>query len=586
MSNVSKVKTFGVGYGLLFTFSIANLLLMHYYFYFNEYLEWTFLYSFAANFFSVFFDVSLLLAFSLLFCKFRLKAALAFTYAVTVLWALVNVFYVRFFSIYMPVTAISEVVSLTDSLVVSNIQKECSSIDLFVPFSLIFFVWLYKRTPRKQIVIRQYRYIILLAFSSLSLTLLSYSICHFVHPSSKHDQELLIRKIKELLIFVNDGGTPNLSRYQAGSIRTIAWDVYDALATRKLTDSEMKMVLEFIHDKQNKISENVTPHVQNVIFILLESFLSAPIDLVIGGNEITPFLNKLKQDSCVYYNGKMKSNVACGESGDGQFIYMTGMLPLRHKMVVSTLKEKEFPALPRLLTREFGIEHTEIIIPTQLNMWQQSDANKAYGIEHAYSVNDIVSYRRQCSHDQDKTDDVSDKDIFGFAASTLKTKKEPFFSMVLSVSTHSPYDKYCGEDVCKGGTNMPLGYRNYLNTCHFTDRWLHAFINMLKKSGLYERSLIVICSDHPAHLDRMNMIGRISTNTPLFIINGQISNAEAWNKEFHQVDVFTTLLDILNIRTEWKGLGHTLLNGCYKESVNDMSYSVSRLLNESDYFQK
>lgn len=101
MSNVSKVKTFGVGYGLLFTFSIANLLLMHYYFYFNEYLEWTFLYSFAANFFSVIFDVSLLLAFTLLFSQFRLKAALASTYAITVLWALVNVFYVRFFSIYI-----------------------------------------------------------------------------------------------------------------------------------------------------------------------------------------------------------------------------------------------------------------------------------------------------------------------------------------------------------------------------------------------------------------------------------------------------------------------------------------------------
>lgn len=57
---------------------------------------------------------------------------------------------------------------------------------------------------------------------------------------------------------------------------------------------------------------------KNVVYILLESFLSVSSDLFVDGKEITPFLNKLKKDSNTYYNGKIRPNITIGESGDGQ----------------------------------------------------------------------------------------------------------------------------------------------------------------------------------------------------------------------------------------------------------------------------
>ena len=82
----------------------------------------------------------------------------------------------------------------------------------------------------------------------------------------------------------------------------------------------------------------------------------------------------------------------------------------------------------------------------------------------------------------------------------------------------------------------------------------------------------------------LNMSGRVSDYTPLFIINGDIDKQTAWNKEFHQIDVFTTLLDILNIDSEWKGLGHTLLTPQYQSSVNASSSRISEMIINGDYF--
>ena len=108
------------------------------------------------------------------------------------------------------------------------------------------------------------------------------------------------------------------------------------------------------HSKRSSNHQR-NPNIKNVMFILLESFLSAPIDLEVDGKEITPFLNSLKRDSSVYYNGNMISDIGCGESGDGQFIYMTGLLPLKNKMTVGQVKDNTLPAFPIILKENLGI---------------------------------------------------------------------------------------------------------------------------------------------------------------------------------------------------------------------------------------
>ena len=111
-------------------------------------------------------------------------------------------------------------------------------------------------------------------------------------------------------------------------------------------------------------------------------------------------------------------------------------------------------------------------------------------------------------------------------------------------------------------------------------------ITELKKRGLYNRSLIVIASDHYAHLDMLGMKDQILDYTPLFIINGNINNDNSKITEIHQLDLYTSLLDLLQIKQLWRGLGHTVLNTSYTNSVDEATYNLSEMIIEGDYFSK
>ena len=563
-------------YYVLLLLATANLLFMHYFFYLRGYLEWTWLYSVPINLCSVVFDVFSLLLLSLLLLRGRLKAAVAITYIVTLLWSFVNVIYGRFFFQYMSLSAIGEAHGLGDGLVINSVLSEFHWYDLFYILSCICFVILYRRMkpirlPKKKII-----KIIWIPLISLLVTFLFYSAYHFIHPHYRNNWDLYVFRTKEFLFDSVRGGTPNLAHFQTGCVRVIMFEIYDMFKVTELTSEQRKEIASFYKKSTMRTTHHQrNPEIRNVIFILLESFLSAPIDLKVDGKEITPFLNSLKRDSNVYYNGLMKSDIGCGESGDGQFIYMTGILPLRHKMTVGQVKNNILPALPKVLNQELGMKHTEIIFPTAPNLWQQADMNVAYGITDAYSIEDIVG-----SH----TMIINDENIFNFASESLNKSKNSFFSLILSVSMHSPYDHYCGEDYLSGNNNLPTEFKNYLNTCHYTDSHLELFFDSIKRNGLYEHSLIIIAADHYAHLDMLKHPEKVTDHIPLFVINGNIDKQKVWNGECHQLDLYTTILDILGIDTEWRGLGHTLICPQYENSVNDTTLLISDMIIEGNYF--
>ena len=559
----------------LVIFPMLNLLFMHYFFYFSDILEWTWTYSEIINLCGVVFDVSVLLIISQLIVGGRLKPALAITQIITMIWSFVNVMYGRFFFQYMSLSAIGEAHGLGDDLVINSVMSAFHWYDLFYLLSTICYIYIYRRT--KPLILKKIQIIKLLVVPILSLlvTFMAYSAYHFVHPHYRNNWELYKFRAEEFLFDSVRGGTPNLAHFQTGCIRVALFEIYDMLHETTLTSEQRGQIEKYYGDHSMRITHHQRNHkIKNVIFILLESFLSDPIDLEVNGKEITPFLNSLKRDSNVYYNGNMISDIGCGESGDGQFIYMTGILPLKYKMTVGQVKDNMLPAMPKILKDKMGIRHTDIIFPTMPNLWQQADMNVAYGIDKAYSLTDIEG---------GISEETNDKDIFAYAAKTLNDSKDPFFSLILSVSTHSPYDRFVGEDLHISDVTISDEYKNYLNTCHYTDSQIRSYFDVLKSRGLYDSSLIVIASDHYAHLDMLNMIGRISNHTPLFIINGDICIEDAWKGEFHQLDTYTTIMDVLGIDQPWVGLGHTLI-APYENSVDATALNISEMIIEGDYF--
>ena len=304
--------------------------------------------------------------------------------------------------------------------------------------------------------------------------------------------------------------------------------------------------------------------------------MSASSDLVVDSKRITPFLDSLKHADDTYYNGFVHSNITCGESGDGQFIYMTGILPLRSKYVVGEAKNNIMPfTLPKLLKKHMGINYSEIVTPSSLIVWQQENMNKVYGINHCYS-------KLQVKGNHGET--LSDETVFRLACETDKIKNQPFFSMILSISTHQPYNEIMDSVFVLNDHLLPESYKNYLNACHYADKQIRKYIEHLRTEGVYQNTLIIISSDHQAHMDALGMKG-LSSDLPLYIIHGNIDKSKAYSGDCNQLDVYTTILDVLGIDNEWCGLGHTLLNVDYQNSVSSITYEISEQIIMSDFFK-
>lgn len=556
---------------------IANMLFMHYYFYFSNLLGVVFMYSYIANFMSVVFDVFMLLSLFTLLCRGKLKCAFALTQVITLVWAFINILYARFFYQYLPLSAVSSAGGLCDSTTIAAMTDGFEFCDSFFLISSIVFFFLYRIIKPVHFCIHQSIRMLLIPVLSLFFSVVTLSAYFFIQPRYRHNLPLFRIHLSGILYDVDCSAQPNLIHFQAGSIRVLLYESYDILFPRILSDEERHAISEYVtHLEQRTTNHDRPQNVKNVIVILLESMLSHPIGLSVEGREVTPFLNSLKADSTIYYNGCVISDITCGESGDGQFIIMNGLLPLRAKCTVGPVKDNTLHALPNLLENQMGISKTTIIIPTRPSMWQQEDVNDVYGIKQMFSEKDIQM--------AEQVSDLNDAHIFNFAASKLISDEEPFFHLILTLSTHSPYNNFVGQNLFFPNKKHSPEYCNYLCTCHFLDEQLRRYIDNLKLKGLYDKSLIVIAADHHAHINRLNMDGQIMPYTPLFVIGGNIDCTNAWHGECHQLDIFTTLIDVLDMDNTWRGLGHTLLSPNYVNSVDNRAYDISELIINGDYF--
>lgn len=179
---------------------------------------------------------------------------------------------------------------------------------------------------------------------------------------------------------------------------------------------------------------------------------------------MTPFLNSLKHSDTVYYNGRMRENVTLGESSDGQFIYMAGLLPLRSDVTVSIALDRTLHGLPKMLGRE-----ARMVIPSLASVWHQDEMCRQYGFDSLYTSNDYGDGR---------TNTLNDEQVFQLAMQKDRASRQPFFSVVLTMSMHQPYIEQIDPLFPVSDPSMPNDLACYLNACHYTDRQLERYFEL------------------------------------------------------------------------------------------------------------
>lgn len=565
---------------VLFMFSMVSMLYMHYYFLLTIGIEFYFSKtSVLDNFLAVLLDTTAVFLFFLLLFWGRVKASLTATFVATLILSFSNIVYSRFFCQYLSFSAIGQAGNLNDNVVIQSILAEIRSYDAVYMAFIILFICTLMKSKNRFFTKECLRILGLTWMSVVALVLLSHSI-YLINGSFERAVQTLYPSYKKSSdYFQLESVYPNWVTFHTGLLRSVIFDQISKGGTKIDLNSDQILTIEkeYMNHERRVVGKTMDDSIQNVIFIIVESYLAELSDLKIGGKEITPYMNALKRDSNVFYNGHVQPNAKIGRSSDGQLIYMTGLLPLRSEVTVGFAKNDSLIGLPSLLLKQNLVRNTQILVPTSPSLWEQNAMNKVYNIEKMYSKYDYGNNRTG--------EDLVDEEIFEFAKQLDAKMPSYSFSLLLTLSMHEPFDECIEHGFQIDDKSLPNRYKNYLITSHYFDEQIGKYIEHLKKDGLYEKSLIVIAADHEPLLHNMDVEGKVSKELPLYIINGGIEKDDAWTGSCNQLDVYTTLLDIMGVESDWRGLGHTLLNKDYQNSVTEKTWQLSEWIIYGDFFR-
>lgn len=551
---------------------MLNLLVMHYSIFVSYNVETDVdLTFFFDNFLGVVFDTGVLLYFLWIVTRKRTKFVLALCFTITWLWSLSSIIYSRFFFRYLTLSAIGQGEALSDNYVVRCIIHSIQWEDLYYPVALLLFILLLRKV--KDTHKNYLKPCLKVLLGILLIDIVMHATYCAIDPQLRYLNYFVHRLYVHHIAIHRNLSQPNFAHFVRGEIRCIGAELAIKWQGKmKLNDEQFRTIKEIAAcsqisniDNQLKISPS-----RNVVFILVESYMSFTSGMKVNGREVTPFLNSLRLDSAVYYNGRMKENVTIGESSDGQFIYMTGLLPLRSVITVSKACSSALPGLPKKLGRE-----SRMIIPTGTAMWSQDEMCRQYAFNRLYSNIDFGGEHHS---------GLNDEQVFQLAMQKDKESLRPFFSVILTMTMHQPYTKQVDSTFPITEYSIPKDLACYLNACHYTDRQIEHYFAYLKSSDLYDNSLIIIAADHPVH---NTDFGGVSKDIPLYIVNIPYEIKEKmWSGECNQIDVYTTLLDLLGVDSEWYGLGQSLLSPNYQSTIDSKKWDVSEWIIQGDYFSK
>lgn len=224
------------------------------------------------------------------------------------------------------------------------------------------------------------------------------------------------------------------------------------------------------------------PGKPNIILIVLESFTSKIIEPLGGLPEITPRLNALTREGILFDNF-----YASGDRTDKGLIAILSGYPAQPLSSIIKYPEKtqRLGHVSRALQR-LGY-HSSFVYGGDVGFANMESYLVTGGYSHITEEDDFgMSFNSKWG--------VPDHIVFERLAEECDTAHFPFFKVMLSLSSHEPFD-VPADPVFEGTDERTL----FLNACHYTDRSLGAFIDRARKSAWWNSTLIILTADHGHH---------------------------------------------------------------------------------------
>jgi phosphoglycerol transferase MdoB-like AlkP superfamily enzyme len=219
----------------------------------------------------------------------------------------------------------------------------------------------------------------------------------------------------------------------------------------------------------------------NILLIVLESFTARIIEPLGGVPGVTPEINKLVHDGILFDNF-----YASGDRTDKGIVAILSGYPAqpRSSIIKYPAKTQTLPFLSRSLAN--AGYHTSFIYGGDIGFANMESYVTEAGFSNITEDDDFPS-----KLDNSKWG-VMDHFVFDRLLTECDTAQGPFFKMMLSLSSHEPFDVPLDPPYLKGPDEKNL----FLNACHYTDKSLGEFIAKAKTKDWWKNTWVIITADH------------------------------------------------------------------------------------------
>ncbi len=309
-----------------------------------------------------------------------------------------------------------------------------------------------------------------------------------------------------------------------------------------------------LYNKLYKINQDSTTYIltnkrPNIVLILMESF-SAQLTYKYGKLKgVTPHFDQIIQSGYSFDSLYATAN----RTDKGLIATLAGFPSLAAGSIVKwPEKMQKLPAISQSLKKE---NYKNLFF---YGGGLEFDNYKAFLLSHDYDLlTDKNNFNKKGMNSKwGAYDDL----VFKEKLRVLRNQKEPFFSTILTLTNHEPFEvpgKYkFGHDKIEN---------KFKSTAYYTDSVINSFMTAAKKEKWYKNTLFIFIADHghlyPKNTEEIYEPGR--HHIPL-VFFGEVLNSKYKGKSYakiaSQTDLAATLLAQLGLKHDQFAFSKNLLN--------------------------
>ncbi|WLR52834.1 LTA synthase family protein [Bacillus tianshenii] len=409
-----------------------------------------------------------LLTVSVFKTKRKMGLLILYSFATVLLFA--NVVYYRFFEDFITIPILFQFKNFGDLGGSAKGLMKPYDILMFIDVAVYYFLVKKYQMPAFDKKNRK----ILATFAALTL-LLNVGLAETERPqllTRTFDREMLVKLLGVYNYHLYDFAVHSKTSAQ----RTFA-ESSDLTEVENYVQRDMRIPSEMFGAAEGK----------NVIMISMESLQNFAINYKVDGQEVTPFLNDLIEDS--YYFNNFYHQTGQGKTSDSEFLIDNSMYPLPRGAVFTTNAQNEYNAMPEILQQN-GYT-TSSFHGNNKSFWNRDIMYESLGYDHYFSER-YYDVKPENSINYG----LKDKPFFEQSIPMMKEMKQPFHAKFITLTNHYPYVLDEEDEMIPPLETGDGTVDRYFQTVRYMDSAIEDFFKQLKANGLYEDSIFVLYGDH------------------------------------------------------------------------------------------